>query len=574
MKFTRKLFFSALMAVAATGQAVAQEWTEVLTQTFDDLSTTGINSGGLMGGGTTSGRYTSETEFSPAAWFNMGKGSFQVSASTFKSAAEWKMTFKYAVKGNSNVYLKKGGSNLAVIASGDFCTVNENSDEESALKWYDIELVGSTAAGSVTMKVTGDGAVEAYTTAKAVGSGFFNIDEIGFWGGNLAFMDEIHCYIVEENDGLMWIKNEDFSAVPANATGWGRAGGDAIGYCGGNKNTSGTMPLFIATLNADKYMLSVKVAMNKAGGFWFKNGSTNKFALEGVAGEGTLTATLKYNSTAVGGDHTFTFDNGTVADTELHWSTITIVGDKTADKVTVSAVDNKTGETIISATDINEFFFIDNIGSYVAGNAGFVYMDDLKFKVCEDATVDVAVTSAKVATYCTDLALDFSGVSGLKAYKAASSTASSVTMEELTQAPGNTGLYLVATGNTYKVPVLTEAAAVGTNLLKGVVAATAVAQESGDNYNFFLTDKGFNLAAESSTLAANKAYLQLSKDQFDASAARTLSVVFDGTTTGIGEIENGRQNIENGLYDLQGRRVSNVSKPGIYVKNGKKLIIK
>ena len=45
--------------------------------------------------------------------------------------------------------------------------------------------------------------------------------------------------------------------------------------------------------------------------------------------------------------------------------------------------------------------------------------------------------------------------------------------------------------------------------------------------------------------------------------------------TGITEIENGKMNIENGVYDLQGRRVqSSMLKSGIYIVGGKKVLVK
>lgn len=58
--------------------------------------------------------------------------------------------------------------------------------------------------------------------------------------------------------------------------------------------------------------------------------------------------------------------------------------------------------------------------------------------------------------------------------------------------------------------------------------------------------------------------------------ARAFSINFgDGETTGIIPIrtENGSTNAE-GIYDLQGRKVTQPTKKGIYIQNGKKVIIK
>ena len=62
----------------------------------------------------------------------------------------------------------------------------------------------------------------------------------------------------------------------------------------------------------------------------------------------------------------------------------------------------------------------------------------------------------------------------------------------------------------------------------------------------------------------------------DATAARAFRIDFgDGESTGIIPIrmENGSTNAE-GIYDLQGRKVTQPTKKGIYIQNGKKVIIK
>ena len=50
--------------------------------------------------------------------------------------------------------------------------------------------------------------------------------------------------------------------------------------------------------------------------------------------------------------------------------------------------------------------------------------------------------------------------------------------------------------------------------------------------------------------------------------------VFDDTTTGIQVMDEGRWMKEEAVYDLQGRKVENPSKKGVYIVNGKKMIIK
>ena len=70
------------------------------------------------------------------------------------------------------------------------------------------------------------------------------------------------------------------------------------------------------------------------------------------------------------------------------------------------------------------------------------------------------------------------------------------------------------------------------------------------------------------------AFYMVLADMTEAEARIYLS--FDGgETTGISQIEDGKLKIENGVYDLQGRRMaSSILKKGLYVNDGRKVIIK
>jgi hypothetical protein len=67
------------------------------------------------------------------------------------------------------------------------------------------------------------------------------------------------------------------------------------------------------------------------------------------------------------------------------------------------------------------------------------------------------------------------------------------------------------------------------------------------------------------TIYANKAYY------IDATGkASALQFVFGGTTD-IEEVE--REGIEDTIYDLQGRKLSEITEPGFYIVNGKKVYV-
>ncbi len=98
-----------------------------------------------------------------------------------------------------------------------------------------------------------------------------------------------------------------------------------------------------------------------------------------------------------------------------------------------------------------------------------------------------------------------------------------------------------------------------------------------ERLGFYLSNDGISLKA-----TPGKAYLQVSENEAKdpSSAALTRSFVFGGgsETTGIDEItimgtDVQRHGTIEGIFDLQGRKISNPTK-GIYIKNNKKVIIK
>jgi hypothetical protein len=86
----------------------------------------------------------------------------------------------------------------------------------------------------------------------------------------------------------------------------------------------------------------------------------------------------------------------------------------------------------------------------------------------------------------------------------------------------------------------------------------------GDNMN----DEAQFIPLTSGSIAAGKAYLEIETP----SPARQLTVKFADDITGISSIEN-KQASEIGYYNLSGQRIAVPSK-GLYIKNGKKVIMK
>lgn len=193
-------------------------------------------------------------------------------------------------------------------------------------------------------------------------------------------------------------------------------------------------------------------------------------------------------------------------------------------------------------------------------------------EIIETNTVNVGSTG--FATYCSPNAMDFSGVSGIKAYVASDfdSGTNTLTLTRVTEVPAEEGLYIVGTAGSYEIPKTTTDA-VYSNLLKGVTTATTISPTDGDNTNFILANGshgvGFYTLSAAGELAGGKAYLQL--PTASVASVKAINVVFNDEETAIKDVEQS-PNVQ-GIYNLQGQQV-NAPRRGLYIINGKKVIIK
>lgn len=99
------------------------------------------------------------------------------------------------------------------------------------------------------------------------------------------------------------------------------------------------------------------------------------------------------------------------------------------------------------------------------------------------------------------------------------------------------------------------------------MAATANAD---DTHDYWILIDGSFVRTKSGTLAAHKCYLKRLKTQH---ATPSISLVREYDSTGIDYVNNSSLIGDGIYYDLSGRRVQNPTK-GLYILNGKKIIIK
>lgn len=157
-----------------------------------------------------------------------------------------------------------------------------------------------------------------------------------------------------------------------------------------------------------------------------------------------------------------------------------------------------------------------------------------------------------------------------------------LTTAAVTYIPANKPVILnrahLSINGTYHLKAATSTPAVtyDDTHFKGVLDATDYADLKTSGVRDIYTLKGNCFyRATGGTLPANRCYiLYLSTDPDYVPSPSRLPLDDDGTTS-IDSIENGNLKIENDkYYDLNGRRVLYPTKGGIYIYNGKKIIIK
>lgn len=203
------------------------------------------------------------------------------------------------------------------------------------------------------------------------------------------------------------------------------------------------------------------------------------------------------------------------------------------------------------------------------------FVNGATYKVDGSLTVPATISASGYSTFATPYPLDLTGVT---AYKATSVNGTTVHFEALNQTvPANTGVLLKGTANgTVNIPVASEGAEVNDNLFMVNTSGNTFEANDIDTYYYFGLINGASLTfgtfnPNTVAIPANKAYLKVAKSNFSSGAR--LSFSFDeDTTTGI--TNNKRETISNNrYYNLNGQRVDNPTK-GMYIVNGKKVIIK
>lgn len=204
------------------------------------------------------------------------------------------------------------------------------------------------------------------------------------------------------------------------------------------------------------------------------------------------------------------------------------------------------------------------------GNAGWWI-----FKATD---IEVALHELGDASYASlYLPYSISAVSNAEAYVANNAAVNNTLVMQTTSDGGfaaNQGVVLVSDTKA-STATLTLGENKNTSLLRGTSQPITLTDETRANYLVFGPKDEANTigfwtpAASLTSIAANRAYY------LNEGGQQAVRLVFNGSVIeGIDHVVDVNDNVNAPIYDLMGRCVNNTMKHGVYIQNGKKMIVK
>lgn len=199
----------------------------------------------------------------------------------------------------------------------------------------------------------------------------------------------------------------------------------------------------------------------------------------------------------------------------------------------------------------------DQVTITLAGVEGSVYPVAIKFYTEMPETF--TISEAGYATYVTESDEAAPVADGVEAFIVSAVNSTWVALQAVNNIPAGTPIILKGKAGTYTFdPMEGEADNVGANLLQ--------ASDGTVTSGYVLANKGkVGFYPVATTIPEGKAYIPA-----DGEAKNFLAL--DGDATAISNIE--AASAQTTIYNVAGQRVQNIEKGGLYIVNGKKMIVK
>ena len=263
-------------------------------------------------------------------------------------------------------------------------------------------------------------------------------------------------------------------------------------------------------------------------------------------------------------------------------------------------VGNNTDAAVnITPEGTDQYFFLSNLGFQqftetrsIGAHKAYIRVPALPAKKAGNAWT-LAIGDAAMTTLCADVDLDFSNQTNVKAYTVIGYDNGSLWIAPVKHVSAGTPLYIQGPKGSYSI-TSSGVQTYYTNMLVGnnTNASITIHPTDGIYTNLFLSTTGFSTFTEDRTTGAHKSYLQVLTSYRDAATTRgnnentilnfveaevTRSIIVDddadNEATGISRVAAEAAG-NDAWYNLSGQRISAPTKKGLYIKNGKKVIVK
>lgn len=253
----------------------------------------------------------------------------------------------------------------------------------------------------------------------------------------------------------------------------------------------------------------------------------------------------------------------------------------------IAAVNSKTDLALGKGFGSGKSVLIKAGGNYLTNELGVTtdIDDNISWTLEEVDSLSFSISNARYSTLC--LPVEVQIPDGVKAYTFGGLNVTEgvgvLNLEKVTTdyLPANEAVLLFsvepAGGNFEFALTGGNHEKNGDNGFKGTIVKTGFDLNLDERIFMYLTKvddvMGFyKRKTKAFTFGANKAYFFLTPGQL-AAVSRGMSMRLIDGTTGIEDVPVDAV-VEDTIYDLQGRRLDEVTAPGIYIVNGKKMYIK
>lgn len=285
----------------------------------------------------------------------------------------------------------------------------------------------------------------------------------------------------------------------------------------------------------------------------------------------------------VKGNEAGTFAVATTTLTKTYFKSF-LIGNNTDEAISVDPTGSEDKFYFLGTKGFTPFTSARNIGAHKA------YIRVAALPAAKAGTDwALSIGEANQTSLCANVDLDFTDQKSVTAYTVIGYENGSLWITPVKRVSAGTPLYIKGPQGDYTI----KSAAVQANYANMMVGnntdeAITIQPTDGLYSNFYVGSKGFTPVTKARTTGAHKAYLQILTSYTAKASVRGFEdivlnekvaelsrILFDGdeeSATGISRIAAEAGN--DAWYNLRGQRISTPTRKGLYIKNGKKVVVK